>query len=358
MSHRPSVPGVAALIACAGVAFLSSAALAGVPPYALVGTFSLPQGASAYDVLPDGRLIAIVGNDIVRQDAINTSSFSPLGSVPAGTVGSFGASFLRVSPTGSTIAIGNNVFGSGNAVHTLPLGALSTGAPTPTTSWTLPNTDAHWADNDTLFVTGFDSQARVFELDLAAASTRAVVSDIGGASAGVVTDGTWLYTGNGFDFAPGGSSTGDVRAIRLSDIASLAPGATISFETQAVPVARALSAASLGFDALGNLLVGGGDSGAPGQIGFAAVIDADTVNSALLGGSLATDSDGARLFAAGATDSHFVRFSAATGELLVTYYDNSIFAPGATVYRYAIPAPGMVAFAGVFLAFGSRRRRA
>ena len=347
--------GVSAITASSPFA---PAASAGIPAYSLVGTFDLPTGASAFDVLPDGRVIAIIGDDIVRQSAISGSAYEPLGSLPAGTVSSFGASFLRLSPDGSTLAVGNNTFGDGNAVHTLALAALNTGAPTPTTSWSIPNTEAHWTDNDTLFVSGFGAQAIVSEIDLAGATARTVIADIAGASGGITTDGTYLYTSNGFDFGPGGSDVGEVRAFRLSDIASLAAGDALSFETQGRAVADALSGASLGFDSLGNLLVGGGDFFGSGDVGYAAIVDADAVAAALGGGPIAPDSAELRLTPRLATDSYSLRFSPATGELLITFFDNTTFAAGTTVYRYQVPAPGILIFSGVWFAFASKRRRA
>ena len=58
-----------------------------------------------------------------------------------------------------------------------------------------------------------------------------------------------------------------------------------------------------------------------------------------------------------ATDSYSVRLNSVTGELLVTYFDNTTFAPGATVYRYAIPAPGALPSLALAGALAARRRR-
>ena len=88
----------------------------------------------------------------------------------------------------------------------------------------------------------------------------------------------------------------------------LAAGDALSFETQGRAVADALSGASLGFDSLGNLLVGGGDFFGSGDVGYAAIVDADAVAAALGGGPIAPDSAELRLTPRLATDSYSLRF--------------------------------------------------
>jgi hypothetical protein len=342
------------------VAVAGSVAVAAVPPYSLVGSYELPANTSAYDVLPDGRAVAVAGSDIYVQDAANVSGFTRVGAVAPGLISSFGASFLRISPGGSTIAVGDNVFGPGASVLTFALADLDPAAATMPAVWASDNTDAHWLDGDTLLVSGSGSAGAVVrEIDLGSATSRVVIGNIGGASGGITADGAYVYTANGFDFSPGGSSTGEVRAFSLAEIAALTPGAALDFEGAGVAVADALSGTSLGFDPLGNMLIGGGDAfGAPPDAGYAAVVDGVSIAAALLGGPIAPDSAELRLTPRLASDSYFTRFNIATGELLVTYYDNGTFSGGLTVYRYAVPTPGMVVFAGTWLAFAARRRRA
>lgn len=341
------------------MAAATAPASAALPPYTLIGSFDLPANSSAYDLLPDGRAVAIAGSDIYLQTSVHTSAFMRLGSLAPGLVSNFGASFLRVSPGASTLAVGNNVFGSGAAVLTFNISALDPLAPTSPTIWASDNTEAHWLDSGTLLVSGSGSAGAVVrEIDLDAASSRIIIENIGGASGGITADATYVYTSNGFDFIPGGSETGEVRAFRLSEIAALTPGAALDFESLGVPVADALSGASLGFDPFGNLLIGGGDAfGAVPDAGYAAVVDSAAVSAALAGGPVAPDAAELRITPRLASDSYFTRFNHATNELLISYYDNTTFAGGLAVYRYAVPTPGMLIIAGTWLAFAAKRRR-
>lgn len=347
----------AGAVALLGLCALASAGGAGVPAYSPAGSFELPAGTSRFDVMPSGRALAIAGDEFYLQDEFNPSAWGKVGSLPVGTVASYGASFVRVSPDGGRIAVGDNLFGAGASVYTLDYAALDPGAPSGSVRWELGNTEGYWSDTSTLYVSGADGAlSAVTRLDVGAGVSRQVVSNIGGASSGVVTDGMWLYAGNAFDYLPGGSETGEVRAVSLASIAGLAPGETVDFELATAPVARALSAASLGFDSLGNLLIGGGDVfGGTNDFGYAAVVDGDAVAAALLGGPVAPDSAELRLTPRTAGDSYSTVFNAATNELLVSYFDNSTFSAGLTVYRYSVPGPGAL---GVFaLAAVARRRR-
>lgn len=329
---------------------------AAIPDYALVGSFQLPAAVSAYDVLPDGRLITIVGDDIFTQDSPNTSSWSHAGSVAPGLISFFGASFIRVSPDAATIAIGDNNFGPGAMVHLFSAAALDPMNPAaPSASFTSSNLDAHWAGTSTLFVTGATAGGEVTLIDLSSNSARTVLNNIGLSAGGVTVRGGSLFIGNGFDLS---GSTGDVRAFDLATITSAVT--PIDYESPGgggITVARALSGASLDFDPFGNLLVGGGDLfGGSNDFGSAAVIDSVAIDAALLGGPVAPDSAELRLTPGSPFDSYFTRFNHATNELLITVFDNSTFSPGLTVYRYAIPSPPAALI--VVLVLALRRRRA
>src|SRR5262249_23325889 len=106
-----------------------------------------------------------------------------------------------------------------------------------------------------------------------------VVTNIIGASAGVSIDAAGnLYVGNGF-----GSDTGLIKAFTAANWQSaLATNTPLNFATQGTPVADLLSAYPIGFDASGNMFVGGGDFfGGSGDYGYAAFVDAAAVASAL-----------------------------------------------------------------------------
>lgn len=337
------------LVAAAGALAVGAAASAGVPNYQLVGSFDAPAGA--WDILPDGRLITIGGeggDDVFIQSTLNGSAYGFAGEIATATpIASFGASFLAVSPSGSTVAIGDNNFSADNSVYTFSVGDLAASTPAPTQRIISPNFSATFADDETLFVTGADSQtfaSGVYRVDLTTNTSSLVIDDFGGASAGVTTDGSFLYTGNGFDFSPGGSVTGEVRAIDLTAVDGSGP--LVSFEQGMTPVASALSAGSLGFDGSGNLLIGGGDSS--GEIDFAGVIDGDRLAAALAGGPPASGVDLALSPDPDFADSYLIRFNEATGELLV--------AANGTVYRF-IPSPGGAGLLALAGASAVRRRR-
>nr|MCU0688645.1 hypothetical protein [Phycisphaerales bacterium] len=178
---KVSLASVASVVVMGGSALGQS--------FGLVGQFSLPSGTAAWDVGPDGRVWAMVGSSIVRQDAVNGGSFSPVGSVPSGTVSSFGASFLRVNSAG-VLAIGDNNFNASARVHFVEATALSTSGPTATSSVLVGNFAARWNGSD-VYITGAGSDfvpfvARVTYTDAATPPTATrVISGVGGASGGI-----------------------------------------------------------------------------------------------------------------------------------------------------------------------------
>ena len=337
---------------CAVGLFVGEAHGAGAPAYSLVGTYAAPGGA--WDVLPDGRLVVMSGDDVLVQEFTNASTYMKIGSVPAGLVNG-AASFLRVSPSGDLIAFGDNNFGPANdpTVYLLGAATLDLGAPSPVAGIAAANLDAAWSDDSTLFVTGSDAfgapsfVTRIDATSLGALSADVAVSNVGGASGGIATDGSYLYTSNGYDNGPGGSSTGTIKAFALADVL----GGVVDFEFGGIEVGDVLSGSPLDFDGLGNLLVGGGDFD-EGDYGYAGVVAADAVGTALGGGSLIADVATQQLAPGGPFDFYAVRANHATGEILVTFYGDP------NVYRYAIPTPagGVVLGLGAVLGLGRRRR--
>ncbi|TVQ79732.1 MAG: hypothetical protein EA380_04075 [Phycisphaeraceae bacterium] len=350
MGHWKRFAACAAGVVVALGGFSTGEALGSVPNYQLVGSFSAPDGR--WDILPDGRLISIGGtngSEIFVQNSVNGSGYSVAGSLSTlGGINSFGASFLRVSPGGGTVAVGDGNFDASASVYTFTLSDL--GGSTPTQRIVSPNFDGVFLDDGTLFVTGSNPTTfanGVYRLNLTTNTSTLVVDDFGGASGGIATDGAYLYTGNGFDLVDGGSVTGEVRAVLLSSVDGTGP--LVSFESEMIPVARALSAGSLGFDGFGNFLIGGGDGFSGGEADFAGVIAGSRIADALAGLGFTPGVDLALSPDPAFADFYSIRFNHATGELLV--------AANGTVYRY-IPAPGTgaVALLGCLVA-GRRRRR-
>lgn len=328
---------------------LTPGAIASVPAYSLVGSFSIPSGTSAFDLLPDGRVMALVGSELRAQTSPGTSSFVKVGSVSPAHINAFGASFIRVSPSGSRIAIGDGNAGPSARVLLLGTGDLDPFTDSPVFTVNLQNFDAAWADDNSLFVSGasFGIDSTLSRVDALTLTASTVITAIGDGSGGVTIHDGRLFTGAGFDYTPGsGVETGDIRAFDLSLLST--PGPSIDFATSGIHVGRLLSGASLGFDSFGSLLVGGGDFF--GEAGFAAVVDPDAVNAALAGGA-PVSSASALTLAPDGPQYYSIRHNPLTSELFVNAFGSDL------VYRYAVPSPGSGAVMVIVMALGSRRRR-
>lgn len=335
---------LARAVALAASVLSVASAHAAIPAYTLVGSFALPGGGGAFDVLPDGRLLSVDGAGVIRrQDATNASSYSVVGSVDSSLLDQFGPSFLRVSPSGSFVAIGDGKFNAASSVYVFDTAALTGGSASntaATTSVISPNFNAAWNGDDALYVTGAPSSnfvPLVNRIDLSAGASSAtatkVIDQIGNGSGGVAIDASTgrLYTGIGFSF---GADTGQIRSFALSSLSAAASPVLFSSGTF---VADTLSAGPLGVDPFGNLLVGGGDGfSASPDFGYAAVID--PVTNAVL-----------QLAPAGAVSFYGVRFNTTTNELLLT--------AGGVAYRYAVPTPAPAGTLLLASLFAARRRR-
>jgi hypothetical protein len=332
------------VLSCGVACAISGMAGAQVSNYQLVGQFALPANVDAFDVGPDGRLWGISGTNIVRQTSVNSGSYETIGSVPTGTVSSFGASFFRMNQDG-LIAVGDNNFGAGARVHIVEASQLNSASPTATRSAVVGNFDAAWRGS-TLFVSGVgaittDFVPYVARIDVSDAAipltAQRVINATGGASAGVAISGDAFVTGVGF--AGGGLVAGDMRVFSASAL-SIATSSIAYGAGAAVPGGPVLSASPLAFDALGQLLVGGGDPasfGGRGDVGYAAVINIAT-------------GDRLQLNPAGGTTARYsVDFNPITTESWVS--------SGGVVYRYAIPTPGAACIAGCGLVVAMRRAR-
>ena len=348
------------LIAVAALSFVcvgetKHAAAIGIDAYHPVRTFALPTpnglsgGNVLFDALPDGRLLLLNGATVSVEASPGTGLFTPLGDV-TGFAPGFGPSFLAVSPDGARAATGSN---SGAVV------VFNTGNPTITSNYAMGDFTGQWIDNARLAVAGSGVQV----LDTSTATVKTLIAGIGGFAGGVSIDAAGnLYASNGFDTAGGGSETGWIKAFAATDWeAALAANAPLNFETSGTPVADLLSTSPVGFDALGNMFVGGGDAfGGSGDTGYAALVDSAAIADALASPSatpptsMTSPSSVLRKFPSPfSSDTPSWGYNNSTGELYLNY----LYADG-VVTVYAIPEPAAWALAvGGIAAIGVTRRR-
>lgn len=326
----------------------------GFPGYQYLTAINLPVGASVFDVLNDGRLIVLVGADVYVETSADSHSFTQMGTLPSSDFPSFGAAFIRVSPNGTKIAIGNN---GGESFSNYQVGIFDVN--TLAGAWFIAgHFDGEWIDNTHLALTAGDygSPSAVTVLDTSSPNPTSpvnitIVDNIGGASGGVAFDSAGnLYTGNGFQTS-GPSGTGAVKAFtNAAWMAALGGGPPLDFESDGVLIVDVLSASPVAFDGNGNLIVGGGDFSSDTDYDFVALVRASSVADAL-GGMGPTDPENPdevwRLDPDKATDFNFftATYDPTLGRLYVrdgggplhSYVEVSSFA--ATVLEFA-PAPG------------------
>ncbi|MCA9321542.1 MAG: hypothetical protein KDB53_12435 [Planctomycetes bacterium] len=264
-------------LACFMLLALSVAAQQGlVDQYHFDGTRPLPAdpggAGQSFDVLPDGRLIVATGLQIQVELAPESGTWTTLGTL-SGPVPQFGTAFLRVSPTGQRFAIGDN----GGRVGVFDVGNLAG-------VWlTAAHFDAAWFDQDTLAITDFGvvTMLEVDDPNPLSPANPVVISGIGGASGGIAFDAQGrLYTANGFQTS-GPSATGDIKVFEAAAwLAAASSGLPIDFESAGQFLGNVLSGTSLGFDARGNLFVGGGAAFGGGGSGYAALLSAGALAAA------------------------------------------------------------------------------
>lgn len=284
--------------------------------------------------LPDGRLLAVTGERVYVESDVGTGVWCVAGLLPATAE----PTFVAVSPSGARIAVGMN---PGLVVFEREWLASCGGAPVALGSvgvvFSVEHYDGAWIDEDRLALSAPGGEVLEALLGTGGGvSTRVIVANIGGASGGVGVDAAGnLYTGNGFDFAPGGSETGWVKAFAPALWAS----AAADFESEGVLVCDVLSAVGLRFDGEGNLLVGGGDF-VSGDTGYVGVVSALAISDALSGGGPANSADPADVRRLMPTSDPFAFYGAfangAQREVVATTVD---FATGvATWHAAASPA--------------------
>jgi len=346
-------------VACAGVTPRDAFSTYGdsyrrvdLPPVG-AGSFS-----TAADALPDGRLLSATGDGVFLETGVATGVFEQVATIDVSVFG--GApdpAFLRVSPDGSRVALGGGfgkplaVFGT-SSLGTAAMPSLIDGSNTD--AFGVNHFDAEWMDNTNLGITGgvFGDPAFVSLLDVTsdtlAPVNPVIIENINGASGGITFDSAGrLITGNGFGSGAPGSDTGWIKSFEPGDWSI---GTPADFELDGLFVGDVLSAASLSMDLEGNLIVGGGDF-SEGETGYAGVISAAALESALLGFGPIDINDPqslSRLDPLGTGFGFFgSSFNDVTGELYVT--------DGATWWA-TVPAPGPVCALVLFTAHVLGRR--
>lgn len=328
--------------------------------YGPTGSFSLPA-SSPFDVLNDGRLVTLVGADVYTETAVGSRSFTELGTLTGMDVSNYGAAFIRVSPDGTRLAVGNN---GGASWSNYEVGIFNLSDVTG--QWFgVGHYDAEWVDNTNLALTAAGPAGPpsvVTALDTSSDPTSptnpTVVTNIGGYSGGITFDADGnLYTGNAFD-STGPSDTGWIKAFSSASWEpALSGGPAVDFEAEGTLIVDLLSAAALGFDAEGNLHVGGGDLyGGSGDNDYAGLVRSTVVADALIGSGPADplDPGEVRKFdpnAASPESLYKVNYNDVTGELYLR--------EGGTVYTYVVPEPSMLMLlaTGMVIACRSRRPR-
>jgi len=259
--------------------------------------FDFPAAAGPADVQSDGRILVLSGSTVFRETTPRSRIFVSLGNLADADLNEFGASFLKISPDGDRIVVGNN---GGASFDHFQVGVFE--IPSLTGTWfDAASFQAAWINDRFVALTagtfGSPSTVTAFDTrssDPAHPSNRTIIDNIGGASGGIAFDKHKnLYTANGFAIS-GPSTTGTVKAFPHADWrAALHGGPPLDFEAQGTTIVTVLSGAPLDFDASGNLFVGGADFGG-GDINFAAFISRAAVRSALAGNGAVNTSDPAQ----------------------------------------------------------------
>lgn len=277
-------------------------------------SFTLPFPGNTFpvfDVLSDGRIVATNGDTVVIENAVSSRSF-----VLLKTIGEGYAAFIRVSPSSDTIAIGLT-----GRVLVFPLSNVALEQ-----SFNISNYDAEWLDNNRLAV----SFSGVNVINISAGTVHPVIAGVGGAPAGVTIDNQGnLYTGNGWDTSAQPSETGWIKRFVNSDWENAySTGTAIQFEVSGNLVVDLLSAAYLGFESSGHLMVGGGDS-TVGDAGYAALVHAQAIANAISSGipvNQAAPTSELHKFDPDAAPNnfYFLGFNSTLNELYISDFNNAL----------------------------------
>ncbi len=342
----------------AGVMVLTAVGVQGVradafSDYALSSerSFSLPEGASVFDVLGDGSLVTLSGTNVFVETAPGSRNFSNLGTLVDADFNSYGAAFLRVSPDGTRLAVGNN---GGSLYNRYQVGVFSFNRIdfTGDCDWfDVSHYDAEWIDNTDLALTacvsGHPSIVTALDTTISTGSPTnpTIIENIGGSSSGIAFDAAGnLYTGNGYDsVGAGDSETGWIKAFTPAEWqAGLSGGSPADFENGGMLIAELLSATSLGFDLEGNLHVGGGDFGEP-DYNNAALAHHTAIAEALAGlGELDSSASSSEVRRFDPDSIHSYNYY----DVNYNEYEEELYIrEGTAVYTYVVPEPASLVLA-------------
>lgn len=298
------------------VSLIGAKALASdIGGYGLRGVAPLPSAGAfqdMFDVHPDGRVIVVAANDVYIETSPGSRHFELRGALPGeGGPVSYPA-FVRVSPDGTRFAVGNSF----DAVGVFDVQTLAG------TWFFVGHYDAEWFDAVHLAIRDAGDMTLLDTTSDPKAPVNPRFMTGGPFSAGVAFDATGnLYTGTGLKLN-GPSETGWVKGFAYARWREAVEGGSlIDYEAEGVQVCDVLSAASLGFDASGNLHTGGGDF-ATGDVDALGIVAAEAIEAAWRGEGPADNDDPdevRRVDPDGTNDSNWydATHNAALGELLV-----------------------------------------
>jgi hypothetical protein len=237
---------------------------------------------TAFDFIPDGRLVVFTGTEVRIQTQKDTSNFDFIGSLPSEFRGGSDPAFVVTGLGGNFFILGTGAGGSkfpnqpfNGSIFVLP----RTGGQAESVALIPFHAAANFRQPLELFINRGESdfsRSAIERLNLITKKVLTVIDNIPGASSGVGIDRQGnIYTGIGLD--PNGTRTGEIRRFSQTDInRAIRTGIPLDFDTDGVFVVKVLSAGNLLFDHEGDLWVGGGDVAGSGQQGFIAEIDPQT----------------------------------------------------------------------------------
>jgi hypothetical protein len=274
------------------------------PPYSLTlpgsdlsfGTsadaFAGNLGANVDGYPLSGRFLAATGRTVYLQKNFGADVWLPVATL--GPNDTMDPCFIEISPNGKRIALGT---GAGKPLFLFDTALLSVSAPPNLRTasgvkiWDENMYDGAWRGDRYLFINaGAEAGSLVYAVDTdgSTGTPIPILPDIPGASGGLAFDAAGdLVTGIGYAYAD--APTGELKIWPAAALDAALTGTPLAYgSTGKLLIEGALSAANLGFDASGNLFVGGGDAfGSSGNYGYAGLVSAAAVQRVLAGGAIA-----------------------------------------------------------------------